>query len=71
MMLDRNNQCSQNVIDRQCQDKKIAQSTKNKVNDLNYDMDGDHHDEEASLEDVEIEKDTTNSTVQQEEPEKI
>ena len=34
-------------------------------------MDNDHHDEEVSLEDVEIEKDTTGSTVQQEEPEKI
>ena len=34
-------------------------------------MDDDHHDEEVSLEDVEIEKDTTDSTVQQEEPKKI
>ena len=71
VMLDRNNQCSQNVIDRQCQDKKIDQSTDNKVNELNYDMDDDNHDEEVSLEDVEIEKDTTDSTVQQEGPEKI
>ena len=71
VMLERNNQCSQNVIDRQRQDKKIDQSTDNKVNELNYDMDNDHHDEEVSLEDVEIEKDTTDSTVQQEEPEKI
>ena len=71
VMLDRNNQCSQNVIDRQCQEKKIDQSTDNKVNELNYDMDDDHHDEEVSLEDVEIEKDTTDSTVQQEGPEKI
>ena len=70
-MLDRNNQCSQNVIDCQCQDKKIDQSTDKKVNELNYDMDDDHHDEEVSLEDVEIEKDTTDSTVQQKEPEKI
>ena len=29
---------------------------------MNYDMDGDHHDEEVSLEDVEIEKDTADST---------
>ena len=70
VMLDRNNQCSQNVIDFQCQDKKIDQSTDNEVNELNYDIDDDHHDE-VSLEDVEIEKDTTDSTVQQEEPEKI
>ena len=67
-MLDRNKQCSQTVIDRQCQDKKIDQSTDNKVNELNYDMD--HYDEEVSLEHVEIEKDTTDSTVQQE-PEKL
>ena len=71
VMLDRNNQCSQNVIDRQCQDKQIDQSTENKVNELNYDMDDDHRDEEVSLEDAEIEKDTTDSTVQQEELEKI
>ena len=68
VMLDRNKQCSQTVIDRQCQDKKIDQSTDNKVNELNYDMD--HYDEEVSLEHVEIEKDTTDSTVQQE-PEKL
>ena len=68
-MLDRNKQCSQNVIDRQYQDKKIGQSTDNKVNELNYDMD--HYDGEVSLEGVEIEKDTTDSTVQQEEPEKL
>ena len=58
VMLDRNNQCPQNVIDRQCQDKKIDRSTENKVNALNYDMDDDHHDDEVSLEDVETENDT-------------
>ena len=52
-------------------DKKTDQSTDNKVNELNYDMDDDHHDEDISLEDVEIGKDITDSTAQQEEPEKI
>ena len=70
VILGRNDQCSQNVIDRQRQDKKIDQSTDNKVNELNHNMDDDYQDE-VSLEDVEIENDTTDSTVQQEEPEKI
>ena len=60
-MIDRNNQCSQTFIDHQHQDKKIDQSTDNKVNLLNYDMDDGHHDEDVSLEDAEIEKDTTDS----------
>ena len=34
-------------------------------------MDDDHHNKKVSLEDVEIEKDTTDFTMQQAEPEKI
>ena len=69
-MLERKDQCPQNVTDCQCQYKKVDQSTDDKVNELNYGMVDDHQDEEVSLEDVEIEEDTTDSTVQQEEPEK-
>ena len=39
VMLHRNNQCPQNVTNRQCQGKKVDQSTEDKVNELNYDMD--------------------------------
>ena len=71
VMPDRNNQCPQHVIDHQCEDKKIDQFTKNKVNELNYDMNDDHHDVKVSSEDVDIEKDTIDFTVQQEDPETI
>ena len=79
-MLDGTNQCSQNVTSHQCQDKKVDQSTESKGNELNCDMEfygtntvdmDDYHHDEAGLEDAEVKKDTADSTVQQEEPERI